>query len=175
MDFEKMKADLKAAREKKEMLYQTDQLRHRDRRYEIDEIKQQFRTFFKIVHSFSVPTTPKDMDPIIARYESLQVTLKENKERNEQEKGYKVYFTLTTPDEMVHTIFADAKPFRRIPKVHQEDPEMPDEAVSESEITDDNVDYHRDLRYGRIIYKYKYMIEGDNRVFEDLQTLIEGI
>jgi len=165
MDIDKLKSDIRAKREVDRIMASSEYRRLQIRKTEVLNIKTQFRDFFKDIHQFACP---KDYEPLVASYDTIVVTLKENTERNEQEKGYLIYFILTTPDKVVHSIFADGHAYRHVT-------DNPDIEISESELSQADLKFHEDFYYGKIIYKFNYKIEGDEREFADLRGLLEWI
>jgi len=165
MDIDGLKADLRAEHKVEKLLSSSEERRLKIRKSEVINFRDQFRRFFKDIHHFGCP---KDGEPLVASYESIVVVLEENAERNATEKGYKIFFILTSPDKKVHSIFADGSAYRF-------EDDKPDYKIPEKEINLTDAKFHEDFVKGKIFYKFKYCIEGDERVFDKLSGLLEVV
>jgi len=165
MDIHGLKEELRAKRKVEQILLESEKRRLKYRKAETGNFREQFRRYFKNVHNFACP---KEYEPLVASFDSIVVTLAENTERNAKEKGYKIFFILTSPDKKVHSIYADGSAFWFDNIKFEEGTE-----IEEIDINDQK--YHEDLVNDKIIYKFKYYIEGDDRVFERVSELLEII
>jgi len=166
MDVDKIIKDEKKKQETERILNSAELKRLKIRKTETENFKDQFRKFFRDVYHFSCP---KDCEPVVATYDSVVVTLAENVERNEQEKGYTIYFTLTSPDKSVHSIFAEGVAYR-LGAVGEDEV-----LISESELTEANLKFLEDVIHRRVFYKFKYKIEEDEREFGTVRGLMEVV
>ena len=166
MDVEKIKSELRAKGEEDRLQEAWEKKRLQARKTELLNFKMQFRHFFRDIHHFACP---KDNEPLVASFESIEILLAENVERNEKEKGYNIYFTLTSYDKSVHSIFAEGVAYKL--GTNGAD----DVRLKESELSVGSLKFREDVIKGRIIYKYQYRIEGNEKEFVDLRGLIEFI